>query len=372
MKLLTPGAGASGRGGRDARSPTAAARTPWPSLVLLLALLSGALFAACSSANLPPRFPHDKHLAKLPCGNPGEPACLNCNTCHTVSESARIDKLPSATLCASCHTRDRDAAERVLSATPARPYGKIQFDHDRHLKLSRLNGQCVDCHRGVVDAKTPNLPPMAQCFSCHEHEAEWRRGECTPCHTQADLKRITPQTFLRHDQSFAKHHGQQAMQEQQLCRSCHAQQDCQGCHDTSQDLSVERRRPEALDASFVHRGDFMTRHALEAQAAPARCQRCHEPATCEGCHTRRGVGANAVSPRNPHPPNWVGNSTSVRSLHGRQARRDLLLCASCHDQGPATNCIDCHKVGGYGGNPHPGGWRSSRSETSGMCGYCHE
>jgi hypothetical protein len=86
----------------------------------------------------------------------------------------------------------------------------------------------------------------------------------------------------------------------------------------------------------------------------------------------RGVSANRVGARNPHPPGWVGSNPNARSFHGREARRDILLCASCHDQGPATNCIRCHKVGGFGGNPHPGGWRSTQSESSTMCRYCHE
>src|SRR5690606_21774819 len=149
-------------------------------LLLLLALLCSSLFAACSSSNLPPRFPHEKHLAQLPCGNPGEPACLNCNTCHTVSQSARIDKLPGAELCESCHTSDAASAVRALEAKPERRYGEIAFNHDQHLTLPRLSGQCVDCHGGVVEPATPNLPPMSQCFTCHEHQAEWDRGECAP------------------------------------------------------------------------------------------------------------------------------------------------------------------------------------------------
>lgn len=335
------------------------------------ALVFAAVFAACSTPP-PPRFPHEKHLEELPCGGPGQRACLNCNTCHTVSEKRRDDKLPEPVLCETCHQKDAQTAVQALKAIPERPYGEIQFNHDQHLALPKLNGQCVGCHSGVVEGAKRNIPAMSECFKCHEHQAEWDRGECVPCHAKSDLKRITPQSFLRHDASFIKHHGIEAVQQKQLCQSCHAKQDCEGCHDASQDLTIERRRPEALESRFVHRGDFMSRHAIEAQASPAECQRCHEPSSCDACHTRRGVSANSSSSRNPHPPEWVGNSASIKSLHGKAARRDLLSCASCHDQGPATNCIGCHKVGAYGGNPHPGGWRSSRSDTAGMCRYCHE
>jgi hypothetical protein len=139
----------------------------------------------------------------------------------------------------------------------------------------------------------------------------------------------------------------------------------------SQGVSVERRRPESVERRFQHRGDFLTRHAIEAQSQPARCASCHEPATCDACHVERGVSANRVGAASPHPLGWIGNDPTVRSQHGREARRDILLCASCHEQGPSTNCIRCHRVGGYGGNPHPGGWRSSRSTSEEMCRYCH-
>jgi hypothetical protein len=62
---------------------------------------------------------------------------------------------------------------------------------------------------------------------------------------------------------------------------------------------------------------------------------------------------------------------SGEERHGRAARRDILTCAACHDQGPASNCIHCHAVGGPGGNPHPDGWSSGRDVQDGMCAFCH-
>jgi hypothetical protein len=163
-----------------------------------------------------------------------------------------------------------------------------------------------------------------------------------------------------------------AVEDKQLCQSCHQQADCTGCHDTTQELSIEARLPEKVEQTRVHGGDFVTRHALEARAEPARCVRCHEPQSCDSCHRQRGVSESLLGARNPHPPGWIGTSTGSSSFHGREARRDIVQCAGCHDQGPATNCIRCHKVGGFGGNPHPHGWRSSQSPTDSMCRYCHE
>jgi hypothetical protein len=166
-------------------------------------------------------------------------------------------------------------------------------------------------------------------------------------------------------------HGKLAATETKLCQSCHAQADCDVCHDTTQALMVERKRPDAIESQQVHRGDFLSRHAMEAQATPAKCLSCHTPQTCDSCHAERGVSGNVLGSPNPHPPGWVTGDMTAASGHGRDARRDILLCASCHEQGPATNCIRCHKVGGYGGNPHPKGWFSTLSEQSEMCRYCH-
>jgi hypothetical protein len=260
----------------------------------------------------------------------------------------------------------------VLGTKPERIAGPIGFDHDRHLDMPAIGGQCVPCHQGVVTADEPNIPPMSRCFECHEHEAQWKRGECAPCHAAKDLEGVLPQTFLRHEGDFMIRHGTLSRQQEQVCTSCHSEGDCEDCHDTAQILDIEKRRPEEVNRQFVHRGDFIVRHALEAQSQPARCQSCHEPETCDACHIQRGVSGNAISGRNPHPPGWVGTDTGALTFHGRAARRDILACASCHEQGPATNCIRCHKVGAFGGNPHPNGWRSSQSIGEEMCGYCHE
>jgi hypothetical protein len=337
---------------------------------LILAMTMAALVAACAD-RAAPRFPHRVHLAGLPCGTEGTPACLSCASCHAVSQRDRAHKLPSDEICTSCHRDDAHEVLAILKTRPARVSGAIRFDHDQHLAMKPIQGQCVPCHAGVV-LKGTTLPPMSQCLTCHEHDTQWQNGQCAPCHVQAELERTLPQTFLRHDQGFSRRHGLLAQQEKKLCQACHSQSQCDDCHDVTQDLTVERRRPERIERNFVHRGDFLTRHAIEAQSQPSRCLTCHTVETCDSCHVARGVSGNQLGGRNPHPPGWVGTNPNTRSFHGREARRDIVACAGCHEQGPATNCIRCHKVGGFGGNPHPGGWKSSQSQSSRMCRYCHE
>jgi hypothetical protein len=344
-------------------------------LVCLAGFVAVESVSACRRAPPdPPRFPHEVHLAKLECGAPGQPACLTCRSCHAEATGGQARTSPQLGTCARCHRDDSGRLQATLARTPERPYGEISIDHDKHLALESIRGQCVPCHAGVVDANRPALPPMSQCFTCHEHEEQWNRGQCTPCHEPRDLAKTLPVTFLRHDEAFSRRHGDLMAQGQnaQLCQSCHTQAQCQACHDLSQQLSVEARRPEKIESRMVHQGDFLVRHAVEAESQPARCLSCHTPETCDSCHVARGVSANRAGSPNPHPPGWVGTNTLSSDFHGVAARRDILSCASCHEAGPATNCIQCHRVGAYGGNPHPNGWSSGREPSNQMCRYCHE
>jgi Cytochrome c7 and related cytochrome c len=340
------------------------------SLTLLCCILASAGLAACARPP-EPAFPHLAHLTGVGCGKPGTAPCLDCNSCHSISDHGATRARTDTSLCVRCHGGESQRVAQRLEQTKF-VHAEVGFNHDQHLAMNEVQGQCVVCHGGVLKQGSSPLPAMSQCFTCHEHQDQWNAGKCSPCHTANDLSRTLPISFLRHDQEFARHHGQFAVEDKRLCQSCHTQKQCNDCHDVSQDLTRERRQPEKIAATTVHGGDFLVRHPIEAQAEPARCARCHTPESCDSCHLQRGVSGIGLNARNPHPTGWVGSNANSSSSHGREARRDILLCASCHDQGPATNCIRCHKVGGYGGNPHPNGWRSARSPEQGMCRYCHE
>lgn len=338
-------------------------------IALLFALMAAAVSGAC--AQIPLTFSHEAHLSNPSCGGPGEPDCLKCVTCHAPMGDGRASRLPEVKLCSSCHQNEGKKMSRLLEERPLRPYGQILFDHDAHLQMKEISGQCVPCHMGVVTEGTPPLPPMSQCFTCHEHQEQWERSNCTPCHKRADLEETLPETFLEHNPAFLRRHGNLAQTQESLCKSCHTQADCQSCHDLSSALTMEQQRPDAIENNMVHRGDFFVRHALEARSQPARCVSCHSPQDCDSCHIEQGVSGNIVGGRNPHPPGWASGNPESRDFHGRAARRDLISCAGCHDAGPQTNCIRCHQVGGPGGNPHPRGWTSERQPADEMCRYCH-
>jgi bacterioferritin-associated ferredoxin len=283
-------------------------------------------------------------------------------------------ELPVADQCASCHKNAQQVLEQsTIAVDPDYPLGRaIRFTHRTHLDKPEIGGQCVKCHAGVVSEKADatNFPPMSTCLDCHRPEFD--KGRCTPCHQAEHLRRLQPPTFSRHDTGWIRRHGPMAKRAEPVCNQCHTQTQCADCHDQRQTIPIEVRSPEKIEAGFVHRGDFVTRHPIEARSQPATCLKCHSTSSCDSCHVRRGVSANAVGSANPHPMGWVGPDTDSKNHHGRAAKRNILSCAACHDAGPATNCIRCHKVGGVGGNPHPSGWKSSRSEGAAMCRWCHE
>jgi hypothetical protein len=343
----------------------------WGLSCALLAAVTFSFFAAACGHHETSHFPHVLHLTGLECGKPGTAKCLSCSSCHSSTTEERVDNPSGLLLCSRCHEESPARMERVLAARPLRPYGSITFDHGRHLRMKEIEGQCVPCHGGVVGSGTSNFPAMSTCFTCHAHQEQWERASCNPCHAQTDLEKTLPVSFLSHDQAFLRRHGSLSVTQEPLCKTCHSQSDCQACHDLTQMIGVDRRMPEKFETKQVHRGDFLVRHAIEARSEPANCMRCHEPASCDSCHVEHGVSGNALNGRNPHPLGWVGGNVASEDFHGRAARRDLLSCAGCHEAGPATNCIRCHKVGAYGGNPHPGGWRSARSTRESMCAYCH-
>jgi hypothetical protein len=319
-------------------------------------------------------FDHRAHLAEHACGGPGQSACLSCASCHVEQPQSHDTFAPlGAGACVGCH-RDADAKLQHAMHGPlaVAPVSKaIVFSHDAHLEMSEIKGQCVKCHAGAVGFQDgpPLFPPMATCTSCHRHQQQFENGECFGCHRLSDLRQLKPVSFLSHDLAWMRRHGDAARSFGSQCTTCHAQTQCDSCHDTTRRLVPAQVNPELIDRALVHRFDFVSRHAIEAESAPGSCFSCHVNTECESCHASRGVSPAVRGAQSPHPKGWA-SGTRLDS-HGPAARRDIASCAACHDQGPLSNCISCHKVGGSGGNPHPRGFRSNAPITSPQCAVCH-
>ena len=70
----------------------------------------------------------------------------------------------------------------------------------------------------------------------------------------------------------------------------------------------------------------------------------------------------------------INTMSGIDDVNMYDSRDSLVYTSFSPESGTHSNpnCILCHRVGGPGGNPHPGGWMSSRSRQSDTpCRYCH-
>jgi hypothetical protein len=322
-------------------------------------------------------FPHRKHVEQA-----------DCSDCHKGVErssgstcGAFIPRKHEG--CATCHEEDvKSNCERCHRGAR----DGIQFPRiDRRLNFSHAaHGSrvktCQACHPNEHRGSA-FIPGHGTCNSSDCHRSEYKATRCAKCHQDLQRYQIKPgRGILAHGPGFDRAHGVQARQSVKTCAQCHDQTFCAECHAAKTSAAKPSIVfPEKVDARFIHRGDFLSRHFIEARADGGACLKCHGQYHCRACHALNGL---AVSPdtnlrgritRSAHPAGWTKPGDPQH--HGRQARQDIARCASCHDRGAQSNCVSCHRVGGIGGSPHPRGWgwanKSMECRTAGSCASCH-
>jgi hypothetical protein len=321
------------------------------------------------------RFSHQKH------------ADLPCETCHadaTTTRTLGTAMLPKEATCLQCHGDQKEAkncgfchrdADHPATYAPEKP--ALIFPHAAHAKV---DGACGRCHTKLVEADGVRHPPtMAACTSCHEHKQDYDEGRCAKCHVDLKSLQIKPETAFSHQAGFLKLHAAQARSTAESCASCHDQTFCADCHAKTVPVPIELKWTEDPTREFIHRADYRSRHSIDARADAASCQKCHGPSFCSSCHQGQSFTmlGNRVGGANngmgPHDPNEIMDSTKP-GFHGRLVRENAAACASCHDQGPQSNCVGCHS--GLGApNPHPNNFRNTHNradiDKNPMCKYCH-
>jgi hypothetical protein len=321
-------------------------------------------------------FPHARH----------QQAKLECITCHEGVWDAKTlagDFLPKEAKCLECHKQKKADGQCNFchsdvryATTWAKRDPRLKMDHSTHIE--RVKEDCSQCHSRLSEPRNP--APVsdghAACLKCHDHATQYSEARCDTCHVDLASYSLVPLTQVSHQGDFLRRHASVARSSQQSCSACHEQNFCLDCHGKTAMVPVETKLVDRPDRRFIHRQDFLGRHPVEARADPASCQRCHSTglgSSCETCHQREHVAAGSVNARNPHPPGW--GLPGSGAFHGDAARRDIASCAACHDQGDQSNCVQCHKVGGIGGDPHPGGFRSrhtiAEARSDGRCFACH-
>ena len=269
-----------------------------------------------------------------------------------------------------CHANPKSPTTYVDIRMPG-----IRFSHKAHGDRKLPNGKkadCFTCHAEVKTAKKVSQdrrPAMfATCGQCHKKA--FRKEDCRLCHTSLPETGAAPLTVFSHDGDWKRRHGPAARGNETVCGHCHKPSTCDDCHGRAK-IAMPPSRLNLInqDRRYQHRGDFFTRHRVEAKLDSKQCLTCHQRSHCSDCHQRMGVFAVERGKGSPHPPSWLGPQGNA--MHGQAARRNPLACATCHDQGAASNCVLCHKVGGTGGSPHPPGWTSNQAKTAVGCAPCH-
>jgi len=343
------------------------------------ALLLAGLFACATAATIVGAgpsgdeilFPHARH----------EKAKVECITCHESVYDAKTlagDFLPKEAKCLECHKQKKAEGQcgfchsDVRSAsgwTPREP--RLRLDHSAH--IDRVKEDCSRCHSKLDEPghPAPVSDGHAACLTCHDHADQYADAKCSTCHVDLSSYALAPTSQVSHQGDFLRRHPAVARSAQASCATCHDQNFCLDCHARTAMVPVETRLVDRPDRRFIHRLDFLGRHSVEARADPASCQRCHSTTSCETCHQHERISFGS-SERNPHPPGWALPGSAA--FHGDAARRDIQSCAACHDQGAASNCVTCHRVGGIGGDPHPAGFGSRHSlagaRNDGRCRAC--
>jgi len=233
--------------------------------------------------------------------------------------------------------------------------------------VKNAKDQCTVCHVKIAEPGSleVQVPPMSTCTACHNHAQDFAVGRCTPCHV--DLRKYEkPVHEYTHEANFLETHGRWARNNVSTCASCHDQTMCSQCHTaTTRPMPPSVQFPEKVGAEFIHRGDWISRHQIDALADPVSCTKCHGTGYCQSCHSFQGVAPGGASLRDPHPSGWI-------SQHGAAARQSILTCAGCHNQGAQSLCVACHTSGRV--NPHPPGWKGTQSQigSNPMCKVCHQ
>lgn len=320
-------------------------------------------------------FSHAKHVAQADCADchggvakssgptggqfipAGHPGCANCHEDEVKNK------------CEMCHQGAREGirfrrAERGL-----------RFSHAAHLTKTK---ECTSCHPKEKE-EGALVPGHHTCNEAACHASTFKRLACGQCHKDLQRYGAKPTAFLTHGPDFSRAHGPSAKQAVAVCAQCHDQTFCADCHARTAMDRPSILFPEKVDRGFIHRGDYLTRHMIEAQADPASCMKCHGQRHCRACHALNGLaptvseGLPGGQTRAHHPAGWTAAGSPEH--HGRRARQDIRRCASCHDRGTQSNCLGCHRVGGAGGSPHPPGWswrdKTAQCRNSTMCAACH-
>lgn len=138
---------------------------------------------------------------------------------------------------------------------------------------------------GLV-AACATLPPRYTLPDRHPEATGPGRPDCLACHDRSDGT-IAYANYV-HTQDWAGLHEARARQNEAVCALCHTQSFCNDCHVTRSELKPSLKNQTGTYRRMPHRGDYLSRHRIDARLDPTPCVRCHgnpkASKTCTPCH----------------------------------------------------------------------------------------
>ena len=333
----------------------------------LLAALA-ALAAGCTARGTAPRTGREPAVRLPPLAARRERREVRPRCHQGLDEAGKLDPAvrhvrldPKSKACADCHG---DEIAKVTVPDRRREF-RLTFSHADH--LFQVDGKCVTCHRQQPEKgdEKPTAPPMSACTGCHNHQQDFAPGEvralprrparlpaqagvgvrprrrlqAEPRRARADQRRrlrVLPRPDLLRGLPLPRHHA--GRPGDPLARGG----------------AAELHPPRRLRLAPHDRG----RHQpLQLRALPRRRLLRELPRAAE----RRQPQARRSRPSDdPHPAGW-----SARSEHGRAARRNVVVCASCHEveRRPGLRHLPPLRLGP---EPPPARLQARRQERSGL------
>jgi hypothetical protein len=342
--------------------------------ILALGLLAIALPVVRGWSRTPVTFPHDKHLA----------ADLACDDCHKSMADSKDLKQRfefDSTACANCHQSEELAAWGFSGPPKGKASGVPLFSHNDHIAAGKA---CLDCHGALADAALAGTgqgePGHTVCFECHDNIV--KTNDCDFCHEGMREGRLNAMDRdpgimkpMSHHPAFIHDHQFQVRLDGKGCADCHRQEDfCSTCH---QGESV---------GYLVHPRNWLYEHPVEARKNLPDCSSCHDRATfCTECHLAEGVRPEDHGDQGSAARQRWASPSGGQQEHAIQARRDVGLCAGCHDADNLFICARCHQATGitqglrrsphgpdFGSNVGHGSWHDECKTESGACFDCHQ
>ena len=226
---------------------------------------------------------------------------------------------PANEACLKCHSEDwSEDASRTT-----------EIPHPAHLRVSEVEGECVECHKWTAHdeeyiERHMEMPFSGVCASFGCHAGFKTVDECKTCHHA--VQEEEPQWVMDHPVTV-RSVGPNACLE-----TCHTSSECIQCHTTGvrpefPEVAVD---PELREIEREHvKAEWMESHGDYGLDDDTKCFECHvDTDECDRCHSIR--------------PDFHGSEDTWLNKHaelseGEDAEK---RCLVCHEK---DWCEECHE-----------------------------